>query len=374
MSMPSLSPLSFFFSTAPTATPFTLSSSFVESYRTKTTSFGFNGLGEVVYQRTYSRMMTDGTTPEQWFQTVARVVNGTYNMQKKWIDERQLGWDEGKAQVSAQRMYELMFDMKFLPPGRGLWAMGSPITEERSLYAALNNCAFVSTGDAQQEPSSPFCFLMDASMLGVGVGFDTLAAGLTAVHPPSSTGTTFTVPDSREGWVDSLRLLLDAYFVPGGGALPIFDYSDIRKAGTPIRGFGGVSSGSEVLVQLHQEINTVLAALVGSTLTVTAVVDIMNLIGKCVVSGNVRRSAEIAFGDPYSEEYIDLKNYEINPQREAYGWTSNNSIYAELGMDYEPSCTRIRKNGEPGFAWLENMRSYGRMNGVKVSGGGWGGG
>ena len=164
MSMPSLSPLSFFFSTAPTATPFTLSSSFVESYRTKTTSFGFNGLGEVVYQRTYSRMMTDGTTPEQWFQTVARVVNGTYNMQKKWIDERQLGWDEGKAQASAQRMYELMFDMKFLPPGRGLWAMGSPITEERSLYAALNNCAFVSTGDAQQEPSSPFCFLMVASL------------------------------------------------------------------------------------------------------------------------------------------------------------------------------------------------------------------
>lgn len=26
-----------------------------------------------------------------------------------------------------------------------LWAMGSPITEERLLYAALNNCAFVST-------------------------------------------------------------------------------------------------------------------------------------------------------------------------------------------------------------------------------------
>jgi hypothetical protein len=49
----------------------------------------------------------------------------------------------------------------------------------------------------------------------------------------------------------------------------------------------------------------------------------------------------------------------------AYGWTSNNSIYAELGMDYEPICERIRINGEPGFAWLDNMRAYGRMNGIK---------
>lgn len=53
-----------------------------------------------------------------------------------------------RAQASAQRMYELIFDMKFLPPGRGLWAMGTAITEERQLYAALNNCAFVSTGDS----------------------------------------------------------------------------------------------------------------------------------------------------------------------------------------------------------------------------------
>ena len=43
---------------------------------------------------------------------------------------------------------------------------------------------------------------------------------------------------------------------------------------------------------------------------------------------------EIVFGDPYDEEYLDLKNYEVNPHRDQYGWTSNNSIFAELGMDY----------------------------------------
>jgi hypothetical protein len=89
----------------------------------------------------------------------------------------------------------------------------------------------------------------------------------------------------------------------------------------------------------------------------------MNLIGKCVVSGNVRRTAEIAFGDPQSKEYVDLKNYDVNPHRAAYGWTSNNSVFCELGMDYGPICDRVLRNGEPGFAWLENARKYGRIQG-----------
>ena len=87
----------------------------------------------------------------------------------------------------------------------------------------------------------------------------------------------------------------------------------------------------------------------------------MNIIGKCVVAGNVRRSAEIAFGDPESEEYISLKDYQKNPQRSAYSWTSNNSVFAKLGMDYSKTSKKVLLNGEPGFAWLDNMKNYGRM-------------
>ena len=100
---------------------------------------------------------------------------------------------------------------------------------------------------------------------------------------------------------------------------------------------------------------------VNEPITVTTIVDIMNLIGKCVVAGNVRRTAEIVFGDPNSEEYLNLKNYKKNPYRETFGWTSNNSIFAKLGMDYSEAASRINDNGEPGFAWLENMRGYSRM-------------
>lgn len=48
--------------------------------------------------------------------------------------------------------------------------MGSNITEERGLYAALNNCAFVSTEAMREDASKPFVFLMDASMLGYAPG------------------------------------------------------------------------------------------------------------------------------------------------------------------------------------------------------------
>jgi len=169
----------------------------------------------------------------------------------------------------------------------------------------------------------------------------------------------YQIPDTREGWVESLKLLLESYF--HGTAVVEFDYSKIRDAGKPIKGFGGVSSGHEPLKEIHEEIRKVLNKNTNNLITVTTIVDIMNLVGKCVVAGNVRRTAEIVFGDPTNDEYLDLKNYKVNKHRETYGWTSNNSIYAELGMDYSEVCKRIVDNGEPGLAWLENMRGFSRL-------------
>ena len=346
---------------------FQLSKKFVDGFRQKQPPFGFNGLGELVYQRTYSRKMPGTNRNETWHDTVERVVNGTYNIQKSWVESHTLGWDPNKAQESAQEMYSRIWDMKFLPPGRGLWAMGSPITEDRKLYAALNNCAFVSTKDMATDPSKPFTFLMDASMLGVGVGFDTEGAKMNILikSPVFDRVASTVVHDSREGWVDALRMLLDSYF--HGRVRPVFDFQAIRPYGSVIEGFGGLASGAEPLIELLQSVRRLLIVRVGQTITVTDIVDIMNLIGKCVIAGNVRRTAEIAFGDPDSQEFMDLKNYQVNPDRAAFGWTSNNSIFAKVGMDYTEAAKRVQINGEPGFAWLENMQEHGRMNGTEAN-------
>jgi len=290
---------------------FTLSDNFIEKYKRKRAPFGFNGLGELVYMRTYSRLKEDGKN-EMWWETVQRVVQGTYNMQKNHIERYDLGWNAWQAQRSAQEMYDRIFNMKFLPPGRGLWSMGTSLTEERGLYAALNNCAFVSTQNLKDDLSKPFTFLMDASMVGVGVGFDTKGAESFVVRgpKPDREPEIYHIPDTREGWVESVRRLLDSYFL---GITPVvFDYTKIRKEGAPIKGFGGVSSGYKPLEEVHKMIREALDKNISEPISVTTIVDIMNMIGKCVVAGNVRRTAEIVFGDSTSDEYINLKNYKKN--------------------------------------------------------------
>ena len=242
--------------------------------------------------------------------------------------------------------------------------MGTPVVHKKNLSAALNNCAFVSTEDMESNPTRPFEFLMDASMLGVGVGFDTKGRGKVSVLGPNDeTPIKYVIDDTREGWVESLSMELKSYFGVKGVKQPRveFDYSAIRPEGLPLKTFGGVSSGPGPLKDLHKSIAEVLDKRIGKTLDSRSIVDLFNLIGKCVVSGNVRRSAEIAFGEADDEEFLDLKNYEKNPDRMAYGWSSNNSVFAQIGMDYTNIANRLRDNGEPGLAWLENMQKFGRM-------------
>lgn len=110
---------------------FQLDASFVEAYKYIDPGFGFNGLGQLTYYRTYSRIKEDGTN-EHWYETVRRVVEGTYSLQKQHILDNGLGWNPKKAQRSAQEMYDRIFRMKFLPPGRMLWAMGTSIIQEKN--------------------------------------------------------------------------------------------------------------------------------------------------------------------------------------------------------------------------------------------------
>jgi len=246
-------------------TPFVLKPSFVSKYTPANYGappFGYNGLGELVFLRTYSRDVEreQGLIgKERWHETVARVVEGVYTMRKEHMHMKARShnaqgtvWDEAAVNKEAEEMYDRIYHMKFLPPGRGLWAMGTALTRERKLYAALNNCGFVSTAQLRDAPTRPFEFLMDSAMLGIGVGFDVKGAGQIQVISPSKGGTNdvFIIPDSREGWVDSVVALLDAFFAPipsdshGNPGLhgspkrpciPIFDYSLVREAGQPIK-------------------------------------------------------------------------------------------------------------------------------------------
>lgn len=336
---------------------FELDSTFLHKFKGKQPVWG--PLGYITYKRTYARKLDNGSFEEFW-QTLKRVVEGTYRIQQKHCSGLRLPWSNTKAQNSAQEMFTRMWDFKFLPPGRGLWAMGSPIVEKIG-SAALNNCGFASSADLKTSFSAPFCFLMDMSMLGVGVGGDTRGAGTITIRRPFTSKDTYVVPDTREGWVDLIRVILDSY-VRDAAQPETIDYSLVRPLGAAINGFGGTASGPGPLIELVQSIKDILNPLIGLKITSTAIVDLFNVIGRCVVAGNVRRSAEIMLGDPDDQKFLELKDSDKHGKElEHHRWASNNSIFATVGMDYKNVAARTASNGEPGYFWLDNARAYSRM-------------
>lgn len=373
---------------------FQLPDSFVRTFAERAVPWGYadaagNSLGEITFLRTYSRQREDGTK-ERWHEVVRRVVEGMFSILRNHMDQQRLPWDESWAQETARDAYERLFELKWSPPGRGLWVMGTPLVNKVGNSAPLQNCAFVSTDDmTPEQPSLPFAFLMEASMLGVGVGFDTAGAKLAftiqdpVVHlstapfeldgsgralPPAVDGGTpvHTIPDTREGWVESTAMVIDAYLT--GGELPAMDYSLVRPKGAPIRTFGGTAAGAGPLHRLHTAIRGVLAGRGGEPLSTRDIADIGNLIGVCVVAGNVRRSAEILLGELDDPDFLNLKNPEVFPERNSYdaehpgwAWMSNNSVLVEVGTDLSGLTELIARNGEPGVIWLDTTRAYGRL-------------
>lgn len=325
-----------------------LSENFINQYKSKQPNWGFNGLGYIVYKRTYARLKADGST-EEWWETVARCINGAQKIGAQYTKEE------------AEELYDYVFNLKCNFAGRMLWQLGTS-TVERFGANSLLNCWF-----AQMNHPKSFLFLFENLMLGGGVGYSIrredvhelpkIKKGVTVEHQATKDAD-YIVPDSREGWVKLLSNVLDAFYVSGKS----FSYSTIliRGFGEPINGFGGKASGPQILIDGIAKITKIFQAREGKKLRSIDVLDICNIIGSVVVAGNVRRSAEIAIGDPDDILYLRAKNWGTGnvPNWRAM---SNNTIYAD---DYTHLMDEFWTNGyiinkETGFA---NGEPYGLFN------------
>ena len=330
---------------------FTLADDFVAGYKDRPVAWGFGALSWVTFKRTYSR---DG---EHWYQTCRRVIEGMFTVQRIHCLERGLPWDDSKAMRFATDAYDRMWRFKWTPPGRGLWAMGTRFMYEHG-GASLNNCGFVSTGDIDVDYPGPFLWMLQMTMLGVGVGFDTRGRGKVTIVKAAYSNQTHAIEDSREGWAAALDRLLNAYV--GRVSLPRqWDYSLVRPKGAPLKSFGGFASGPAPLKQMIVDLTRLYDSYVGKLVDSRLIVDTMNIVGRCVIAGGTRRSAQIAFGEPSDMQFLDLKQDRAKVNE--YRWLSNNSIFARVGMDYAAPVSRTILNGEPGYLWLENARAYGRL-------------
>lgn len=316
-----------------------ISEKFADKYANKQPNWGFNGLGYIVYKRTYARLKEDGKT-EEWHETIRRCINGAQKIGANYTQEE------------AEQLFDLIFNLKCNFAGRMLWQLGTP-TVERFGANSLLNCWNVSINSIKS-----FLFLFENLMLGGGVGFSIrredihelprIKKGVNITHK-NTKDADFIVPDSREGWIRLLEKVLEAFFVNGKS----FNYSTIliRGAGERIGGFGGIASGPQILLDGIDKINKIFQTREGKKLRSIDVLDICNIIGGIVVSGNVRRSAQIAIGDPDDYLFLRAKNWSLGniPNWRAM---SNNTIYAD---DFSHISNEIWSNGyvldsETGFA------------------------
>lgn len=332
-------------------------------------------LGWVTYKRTYARWLPDQNRAENWDETVKRVIEGNINLDPRLHDNP-------SAEViteltnEAQKLFRLVYGLAATPSGRNLWISGTDYQKRNG--DSLNNCWFIAIrpqkyGDShivpaylnpeQKAVSMPFSFLFDQLMKGGGVGFSVVNENIAQIpsvdnkvdlaviidkKSPSYEASLkvgaidkdewekqsvpddtiyYKLPDTREGWVLANARLIDMHFNatnPDHKIKLALDISDIRPYGAKIHGFGGTASGPMPLVEMLIDINNVINARVNSKLTAVDGTDICNLIGKTVVAGNVRRSAELALGSSDNQDFIKMK--QDKEKLYHHRWASNNSV------------------------------------------------
>ncbi len=381
-----------------------LNEEFLQQYEGKQPKWGFGGLGYIVYIRTYSRKKADGNL-ERWDETAKRITEGNFRIEAQRLHEIGKLTQEKVDQLNEemQRFYHLVFNLVILPPGRGLWMSGTEYAER--VGDAENNCWGVSmrpqsyfNGESPRVSFAPV-FTFDQAMKGGGVGINVqhkyvdqvpevnnkltlsiqcdtahdnydselLSLGVTpfvGMAGVLDTNNYIKVDDSREGWAEALGAVIDAHYE--GRSNLVLNLSDVRPRGSEIRGFGGVASGPAPLVEMLTKVNEIINRRVGDNVTPTEWGDVVQLIGTCVVSGNVRRTALILIGDQDDQDFVESKNYSLEKNQEASGWrwASNNSVSVTADSSRETLrdlAVNIYYNGEPGYTNIELSKNYGRI-------------
>lgn len=332
-------------------------------------------LGSFVYYRTYSRWIPEDLRREYWWETVRRSVEYNCNLVR------------GTTRAEAEELFLNVYHMKQFLSGRTFWSGG---TEASLRYPMSNyNCA----GQVMDDFASfdeLFYLLMVGAGVGVRVTFEDVVKlppvrlGIKVLHkayePVSKeerddmTTLDFTkkkniveiiVGDSKEGWQDSLNYFFKLHYARKYRDIDTIyiNYNNVRPKGEKLKIFGGTASGHDSLKNMFVKIKGVFDRGEDEQYKLKPIdcMDIANIIGENVVSGGVRRTAEMVLIDAEDQEAIGAKghlymrneegNWVIDPEI-AHRQISNNSIYFKKKPSREEihwMLQEMRKSGEPGF-------------------------
>jgi len=289
------------------------------------------------------------------------VCERTYNMHRRVVPKLS---DDLRILELIDECEAAMKGYKVLPSMRSAQFAGYGIEEKNE---RIYNCAY-STLDSPRK----FAELTRGLLCGNGTGYSvqevhTSQYDWTLKPGNMKRSVPHTISDDIEGWGDAIEALVRG-FVDPNGAVPYFDYSEIRPKGAPIKSTGAKAPGPTELMKSLQDIRTLLErraveALIkpGLSLSSLDLHDIMCYAARCIVAGGIRRSAMIVFFDYNDEAMLTCKDMDAlsngaNSQR----YMANNSavlVHGEHGYEeFFSVINRTRRNGtgEPGLFWTHD--------------------
>jgi ribonucleotide reductase class II len=295
----------------------------------------------------------------------------------------------------ADLLYRMQRQLKALSSGRWLWVGGNEWIEQQENFSGAYNCSSTNITDWRA-----FGLLMDLAMMGCGTGavlepryISQLPAirnrlnvtvggeiGSTPAHLRRELtevriegGVSVAAPqervrmyvgDSRQGWVGCYQALLelstDERF---SGEVQVFvDLSDVRAAGEPLKGFGGVANPVK-LPELYERCAAIVNKAVGRQLNSVECCLLIDEAAVCIVAGNIRRSAGMR--QFHAEDTLGANaknnlwqqdqngNWRIDPERDALRMANHTRIFHQKPSVQE--CVEaVRKqyySGEGAIQW-----------------------
>jgi len=229
-------------------------------------------LGKLTYLRTYAK------NGEVWEDTIQRYLDFFTARQPDLAD-------------TIETFGQYIKDKKCAPSMRALQNAGLPLATDN---ARGFNCGYV--GIEQFKDLADLCVLLCCGA-GLGVGVCDMYIKKLPVVNAELPEETFTIPDSKEGWGDSILQVLE-------NPNTVFDYSKIRGKGEPLVTSGGTASGPDPLKESLDKIAEIVKSRHGKQLTQANVADVACLVARAVVAGGTRRSALLVlFDDPAMREF-----------------------------------------------------------------------
>lgn len=296
----------------------------------------------------YAKYLPEKQRRETWTETVERCRNMHLNkysfLSSQDLDVITEVFDAVKRKEVAPSMRSLQF--------------GGEAIERKN--ARMYNCSVAHIYDSRSVEKAFWLLLCGC---GVGLGFTKKFANRfpKLINKTSEVLYVYTVPDTIEGWANSVKVLLDSYTEGNEwtGKEIQFDYSEIRDKGKPLS-IGGKAPGFEGLKEGHEKIEEVILNRLRQGYNFLRTIDLYDIMMHCsdaVLSGGIRRSATLALFDLDDELMMNAKTgnwWDTNPQRKR----SNNSVMLKRDEiteeQFKAIFNKTKQFGEPGFVWVDD--------------------